>query len=184
MGLSTDFDKPTSCFQSYDLPLMAATLISTLQSRGLGQVRLQRDGTKILYLRVRNLAFREVRRLLPAGTSLESFRRTMGLEENRKMSFPFDKLESDLTFLDQPELPPLASDWASRLTGEAPTQETVDAAREICRAEGLNVRGFLAKYLKEDVWMLARGLDVLRKSYFALLQIDFVVVDKVRIDVG
>ena len=116
--------------------------------------------------------------MLPNGSSLEGFRAACRLTENVKMSFPFHRLEEDLSLLDQAELPPLASQWTSELTGETPSQESVDAARQFCRDRGFDVRAYLKFYLRQDCEMLIRGVDVLRQTYFNLLNICFVDVGK------
>ncbi len=168
--------------EGYDLPLMAATLCTTLQERGLGRVRMQREGTKVRWLSADQITFHEVRRLLPAGTSLEKFRAMCRLEDCSKMIFPFDLLDESLEFLRARSLPPDARDWASRLTGEAPAQSEVDDARALFDSLGMSsVSCYLQHYLKMDVLMLARGVDCLRETYFDLLGIDLVDVNRATV---
>ena len=167
--------------EGYDLPLMCANLCVHLQDRGLGRVRMQRDGTKVRWLRADSITFREVRRLLPAGSSLEKFRVMCGLAES-KMIFPFDLLDASLSFLEAPELPPRAASWRSRLTGETPDQASVDEARTFFSDSGMTrVSQYLAHYLRQDVLMLAKGVDRLRVTYHDLLGIDLIDVGRATV---
>ena len=101
-----------------------------------------------------------------------------GLLES-KIIFPFHHLDESLDFLNEPELPPMASSWTSQLTGDTPSQEEVDAARKFYSDSGFSsVSQYLQFYLRQDVLMLAKGVEELRKTYFDLLEIDILDVAK------
>jgi hypothetical protein len=131
------------------------------------------DGSKVRWLSVGGIGFREVRRLLPEGTSLEKFRKMCNLKEC-KSAFPFELLEEDQAFLDAKELPPRAEQWSS-LLGGIPDQETVDEARRLFdELQCPDVRSYLTHYLRQDVLMLGKGFKALRDSFYDLFGLDLV----------
>ena len=131
------------------------------------------DGSKVRWLSVGGIVFREVRRLLPEGTSLEKFRKMCNLREC-KSAFPFELLEEDQAFLDAQELPPRAEQWSS-LLGGIPDQETVDEARRLFdELQCPDVRSYLTHYLRQDVLMLGKGFKALRDSFYDLFGLDLV----------
>jgi len=131
------------------------------------------QGSKIRWLRIGPVSFQDVRRLLPEGTSLAKFRGLCGLSEC-KSSFPFELLEEDQLFLQAKELPPLAEQWKSKLSG-VPSQESVDQARALFDSlKCENVSAFLEHYLRADCVILAKGFQALRDSFFSLFHLDVI----------
>jgi hypothetical protein len=162
-----------SFFSSYDLPLLAPGLVSRCKELNKGRVKMSLDGSKVRWLTVAGVTFREVRHLLPVGTSLEKFRIMCGLSES-KSAFPFELLEEDQAFLDAKELPARAEQWCSLLSGP-PSQETVDDARRLFdELQCPDVRTYFTHYLKQDCLMLGKGFKALRNSYFDLFHLDLV----------
>jgi hypothetical protein len=157
----------------YDLPLLAPGVVSRFKELGKCKAKMSLDGSKVRWLSVGGVTFREVRRLLPEGTSLEKFRIMCGLSES-KSAFPFELLEEDQAFLDAKELPARAEQWSS-LLGGAPDQKTVDEARRLFdELRCPDVRTYLSHYLRQDCLMLGKGFTALRNSYYDLFGLDLV----------
>ena len=158
------------CGERYDLPLLCGHLTTFFKEEGFSRIGIQRDGNRIRNIKADGIIFLDVTRLLPQGASLKLFRQMTGVSSVDKMIFPFDKLTTDLTFLDCTSLPTLRKDWCSRLAGgEAPSQEAIDEAIKLFEDEGhKTVRSYLAKYLANDCDLLGLATKQLFEQYYKL----------------
>ena len=153
--------------ERYDQPLVAGTVLTRYKQLGVPGLGMSRDGSAVKSLRADGMVFADVKKLLPAGASLAKFREMAELVPDKHI-FPFHLLDEDLEFLDREELPPLASDWTSDLSGLTPSQERVDEVRQLCADKGWNVAAYFSFYLSEDTKMLALGTQKLGQVYYDL----------------
>jgi hypothetical protein len=131
-------------------------------------------GSKIRWLRFDGIRITEIKRLLGPGASLDSLGRACKLDQV-KGHFPFGMMTS-AAFLEEPHLPPLASDWESSLNpSKNPSQAQVDEHLAFYRASGFSKIGqFLDWYLSIDVTILLKAVLEMKKKYFSILQLDFI----------
>jgi hypothetical protein len=168
--------------ERYDNVLVAATLCTFFKNLdSAGYVKMSREGSKVKSISYDGITLLDVRKLLPAESSLNSFREMTGIKDDEaaKFDFPWDLLDESLAVLDQPELPPDAASWKSRLTGGGPSQERVDELRSSFAKNGhKNCREWLRFYLENDVIMLAKGTQKLFEAYKELFDVQVVDVCK------
>ena len=159
---------------SFDNIVLASRLVTLAKQRGCRSVGMQREGSSIRYLLLDGIRLCEAKRLACPGTSLDSLGRACKLEVVKGI-FPFDRFTS-LDFLDEPELPALASAWTSALAPHKnPTQVEVDAARAFYAASGFACVGaYLRHYLALDCLVLLRSLDAMHTRYYGILGLSFV----------
>ena len=138
----------------YDLPLLAPSLVS---SPALSNLRptMSRRGTAVTRLTFSNgLRFHDVARMLSPGASLAKFAKVSGLTIVKSL-LPYEKLDDNEAFLEEPRLPDRPTDYASSLSAQLPSQEEVNEALRDYEARGFNtVRDYLEYYLKKDCVML------------------------------
>ena len=78
--------------------------------------------------------------------------------------------------MDQPQLPPDCSSWASDLNPDhSPNQEAVDAAVALFEEKGFaNISDYLEYYLTLDVEVLQKSVVAMHDVYYDILKLSFV----------
>ena len=129
---------------------------------------MQREGTKVKWVKCDDVQFLEIKRLLPPGFSLAKFGALVGIAETKAL-FCFDWL-TDPAVLQRPTLPTQAQEWVSRLTGTGPSQAEVDVATAFFAERAFpNLGAYLEHYLALDCVILAKATRALMRGYYDLL---------------
>ena len=148
----------TFCGSKYDLVLMSgplATAATKMEPRG--RLAMDRNGNKIRSLTIKGkknalsgTQFRDLVDMVDKTVSLDSFSKMCGCNfQKAKCSFKqLDCFEA----LDRPEFDWTREAWRNDLTGECPSLEDIDEARQVFIREGCRSIGdYLRHYLALDV---------------------------------
>ena len=166
---------------SFDFVLLCSQLMVFAKENKIGPVSVQKEGSKLRWLKLAGVRFCEIQHLLFPGTSLASLAKTCNLKDAKGI-FPFDKFTS-MDYLDESKLPQLSKDWQSLLNPtKAPSQQEVDEALSLFEREGfVNVGEYLQHYLALDVSILLQCVIAMEKEYMRILGLDFIEVGKITV---
>ena len=158
----------------FDNVVLGSRLITYARETRRRAISLHREGSRIRYIKVAGVRIAEIKRLLSPGSSLARFAKTCNLVES-KMIFPFDLFKSS-SFLSEPRLPALASEWVNALNPDSvPDQSEVDAVQLEFDERGYQCVGdYLRAYLRLDVVILLKCSVALKREYYRILGLDFV----------
>ena len=166
---------------SFDFVLLCGQLSVFAKERQVGSVSVQKEGSKLRWLRMAGVRFCEIQHLLFPGTSLASLAKTCNLKIAKGI-FPFEKFTS-MCFLDQHKLPEKVEEWKSRLNPtKGPSQQEVDEALALFEEKKFeNVGDYLRHYLVLDVSILLQCVVAMELEYTKILGLDFIEVGKITV---
>lgn len=166
---------------SFDFVLLCGQLAVFAKEKQVGAVSVQKEGSKLRWIRMAGVRFCEIQNLLFPGTSLASLAKTCNLKIAKGI-FPFEKFTS-MSFLCQSKLPARCEDWLSRLNPtKAPSQADVDEALALFEAQRFdNVGDYLKHYLVLDVSILLQCVVAMELEYAKILGLDFIEVGKITV---
>ena len=143
--------------------------------------RIERRGNKVVSINLKgNLTFRDITKMLAPGTNLRNFGKLFGLEQ-QKAHFPFSILTS-VEALKREGLPDDEEAWKSDLGGAPASREEIEEAMQLYdRAGCKNLGDYLRTYLKLDVVVLFKSVQLWRKSLLETVGVDFVESKKFTI---
>jgi hypothetical protein len=145
---------------------------------GCKGVKISRDGSRVKWIRVNDMYFCDIKRVLSPGTSLDALGKMCQLPVEKGI-MPWDKFTS-LSYLREKTLPSDAADWRSSLQPDrSPSQSDVDAALQIFRENNYSCIGdYLKSYVSKDVDILQKAIVKLSRSFYKQLGVNFLGLRK------
>jgi len=159
---------------SFDLVILCSRLIVYAKETGRRDVTIQREGTRIPWMRIQGVKLCEIKKLCSPGASLSSLGESCNLAVKKQL-FPH-KVNTHASFLDRATLPRDAKDWASDLNpAHSPSQAEVDEVLALYEEKGFQTIGqFLEYYLDLDCDILQKSAVAMHQRYYDILGLSYI----------